>query len=242
VANALAAGRSNTRIARIFTPAVVAQLQAIETDLGGRQELVGTLMLAHLTKDLQYLLGLLGDPLNQSQSLAAICAQGNVLPGDLLTHLQGAIMRRGKLLASRHIGLGMAAVAEDVMRKAAPYEAACTTCLGTGSITPDPTAAVPNPTHHPCGTCNGNGKLLYQPDLDTQRLALEMADLLKKGGGINIAMQQNNLPPAGGGAGGGSLEDFQDVTDKILYGQGSGQPPVVDAEVADPDTTPPTDV
>lgn len=213
------------RIARAYPQTVVVELQRIEQDLGGRAEIVGMLTLAPLSPDLRYILGLLGDPQHDQMTLAEICAAGNVLPGELLKHLTSAALLRGKVLASRKIGDGIAAVAEDVMRRAAPFEDACYTCAGIGTITPEPTTQTPNPSPGPCETCKGAGKLRYQPDLERQRLAIDMAQLLPKSGGINIAQINQAGSQGGPGGGGGSLEILQQVTDKLLYGSGPGIPP-----------------
>lgn len=209
------------RKSALYTLDVVRSLQTIERDLGGRTALVGLLALAPLTPDLRYVLGLLGDPTHQSVSLAEICARGNILPGDLLKHLATAALARGKLLAAQRIGDGIAAVADDIMRRAAPYEAPCNGgCQGTGAITQDPSPAEPNPKPELCEVCRGTGKLVYSPDLERQKLAVEMAQLLPKSGGIQIA--QINTPATSGGAGGtGPLESMQRLTDQLLYGHGA---------------------
>lgn len=214
-----------------FTPGVIAQLADLEQEMGGRNALVGMLVLAPLTPDLKYVLGMLGDPEHQGLSLAAICAKGGILPGDLLKHLASAALLRGKVRASQAIAKGIGAVAEDVMRRAAPYEDACHGCRGVGTITPEPGPAVPNPSPEMCETCLGTGRLMYQPDLERQKIAIEMAQLLPKGGGLNIAMQQN---VASGGMGGnqqGLTERLQAMTDKFLYGTPGG--PVDGEEVPD---------
>jgi hypothetical protein len=224
------------RQAETYTPSVVKELAALEQDLGGRPALLGLLALAPLNKDLRYVLGLLGDPQHDRLTLATICAKGNLLPGDLLKYLGAAALHRGQTLAKQRIGEAIPRVVADVMRKAAPYEEACYHCLGTGSITPDPSAEQPNPSPGPCPTCQGSGTLVYQPDLETQKLAIDMGGLTQKSGGISILNQNLNLPQAGG-AGGGALEQLQTLTDAILYGE---EDPVVDAEVTP--VPPPTDL
>lgn len=222
----------------LFTPTVLQELQAIETDLGGRRAVVGLLVLAPLTQDLQYVLGQLGDPRNDRTALATICARANVLPGKLIELLAGAAMARGKVQASQRIGLGMAAVAEDIMRRAAPYTAPCYQCRGTGTVVDEPTKEHPNPSPGPCGTCQGVGELTYLPDLDRQKLAIEMAQLLPKGGGISIANINAPGSPPADSAGMGTLERLQQATDQILYGSGSRgaeESPAVDGEVTDAD-------
>jgi len=211
------------RKSSFYTPLVVRELASIEADLGGRAELVGMLTLAPLTPDLRYVLGMLGDPTQQRVSLAEVCARGNILPWMLLKHLAEAALLKGKLKATQKIAQGIAAVTEDVMRRAAPYEAPCNGgCQGTGTITPDPTSSAPNPSPEPCEVCRGTGKLVYSPDLERQKLAIDMAQLLPKGG-IQIGLSQTVHTPGSSG-GGGAFEKFQEATDRVLYG--SGEAPI----------------
>lgn len=214
---------------KVYTPLVVQELQGIEDRLGGRAGLVGMLVLAPLTPDLSFVLGMLGDPLNVRLSLAEICARGNILPGDLLKELGAAALLSGQIAAKQKIGEGIAKVAEDLMRKAVPYEAACGECQGTGTFTPEPTPQIPNPSPGPCDVCRGTGKLIYQPSFETQKFVVEMAHLLPKSGGIQIGVQQNN----GQASGGGSLSDkLQLLSDDLLYRDRRPAPPAVDADPA----------
>lgn len=213
---------------------VATQLHALEGDLGGRDAVVGMLALAPLTPDLKYLLGLLGDPQYSSNSLAEICMLANVLPGELMKHLAAAALLAGKVRASQKIGAGIAAVAEDVMRRAAPYEEPCHACQGIGSQTADPTPQTPNPSPAPCGTCQGVGKLRYQPEFERQKLAVDLAQLLPKSSGIQIA--QINQGGGGGASGGvGMLERLQQFTDRVLYADRPTAPPVEEDPALDAD-------
>lgn len=211
-------GRALARQKATFTPLVITQLATLEEDLGGRAELVGLLTLAPLTPDLAYILGLLGDPTHARRSLAEICATGNVLPGMLLQQIEHAAHLRGRVKAAQVVSRTLHTVVEDVMKKAAPYHAPCSQCMGTGSLTPDPTPQLPNPSPGPCDLCRGTGQLLYQPQLRHQELALEMGRVLPKGAGLVINNTANAAARAEGGSmGGGSLEQLQRLTDKILY-------------------------
>lgn len=217
----------------LYTPAVVAALHDLEDRLGGRRALVGMLILAPLGPDLRYVLGLLGDPANDRLALAEICAQGNVLPGGLLEHLAAAAMLAGQIQAAQRIGAGMAAVAADVMRRAAPYEDRCYACNGVGTLPPRPTASDPNPGPEPCTTCNTTGRLVYQPDLERQKLAVELSHLLPKSAGIQIANITTGQKSSSGGE--GAFEKFQAATDKILYGHAT---PRAEEAPVDGDLTP----
>lgn len=222
---------------------VVESLAQVERDLGGRAQVAGMLALAPLTADLRYILGLLGDPRQQGKSLAEVCALGNILPGELLRHLTTAAMVVGKVKVAKTVGDGMAAVAQDVMRRAAPFEEACGACRGTGSITPEPTKAETNPGPGPCETCAGVGRLRYLPDLARQELALELAHLLPKGGGLQI-LNQNIAQASGGHVGGDGLsvlDRLTDLSDQVLYGQakrGAAGDDVVEGETIDTDGEP----
>jgi hypothetical protein len=216
---------------------VVEELDRLEVQLGGRDAIVGMLSLAPLTPDLKYLLGMLGDPVHRGHPLADICAMGGILPGDLLHQLAQAALLKGKVLAGQAVASGIQAVAADVMRRSAPYQDACHQCLGIGTITPEPTRDVPNPSPGPCETCRGTGQLTYKPDLERQKLAIEMAQLLPKSGGIQIA-QINGAGGSGQGirgAGASHAEILQKLTDKLLYDRGPravGSTPLdVEAEV-----------
>lgn len=202
-----------------FTPLVVQELQQMEQAVGGRQELVGLLSLAPLNPDLRYALGVLGDPQHQHKTLATICTEANILPGDLLKHLETAALLKGRVLSAQLIGRGLPAVVQDVMQRAAPFEGTCHTCQGCGKITAEPTPTVPNPIPDPCYACGGTGLLIYPPDIEHQKLALDMGRMLQKGGGLSIVQNNANLPGggSGGGMGGGSLERLHLMTDQILY-------------------------
>jgi hypothetical protein len=233
--------RKATRTRKPAVPLVVESLQQLEADLGGRRAIVGMLALAPLTPDLEDLLGMLGDERRYpNESLATLCAQAHVLPGDLIQMLTSAALLQGKVRAAQKVGQGIAAVAQDVVRRAAPYVEPCYACMvngvSTGTYTPEPTTNTPNPSPVPCETCKGSKELLHQPDLDRQKLALEMAQLLPKGGGLSITNQQLNI--GGSGGGGGTLgfnfiDQIQQLADQGLYGDAPLLPAAIEADVVD---------
>lgn len=228
-------GNALQRNAKVYTPTVIDALSTLEKDLGGRQVIVGFLSLAPLTPDLAYILGILGDPAHGGKSLAECCAHGNILPGQLLTEIEKAAHLRGRVISSQIISSALPAVVRDVMMKAAPYEGTCNgECRGTGSVTPEPTKENPNPSPEPCETCQGTGRLVYQPKLEHQELALEMGRMLPKGQGLTI--NNANIAPAGGGGGGlgGALEKLTQLTDKLLYGDEADRPAYEQTEMRAP--------
>lgn len=228
-----------------FPLKVVQELHTLEQDLGGREELIGMLALAPLTPELRYVLGLLGDPRYEAKPLAEICSMGNILPGELMKHLSSAALLKGKVLVHQIIGRGIQAVADDMVRRAAPYEEPCATCMvdgiATGRVVADPSPSNPNPVPEPCPDCRGSRALKHYPELSRQQAVMELAHLTPKGGGLNIVQATLQAGQQGGGTAGlGTLERLQQMTDRILYGD---QGPI-DGEVLteEPQPAPPEPV
>jgi len=215
------------------------ELERLETEFGGRQHLVQALTFAKQTKDVRYLLGLIADPENNSQSLYAICQMGRVLPGELIQALASGSELRSQLLAKQHIAQRLPTVVKEVMDKAADYEDDCTECMGTGSITADPTDSQPNPGPQPCQTCRGGGKLRFPADKECRDLALEMGGLTSKGGGVQVStnVQVANF---GGGSSYEGYERMQEAMDLVLFGAASDVPST-DVIEAEPTEVPPDD-
>jgi hypothetical protein len=212
--------------------AVEAELAKLEDELGGRHELVGLLVLAPSSPELKYILGQLGDPRNARKTLARICADGNIYPGEVIQHLTAASLLRGRVKAAQHIGNGISAVALDVMTRAAPYFEPCRPCRGTGAITNEPSETVPNPSPSPCTACSGMGSLRREPDLERQKLAVDLAGLLPKSGHLQILNQQLAVT----GTTANTFERIQALTDKILHNSGPIMPPeILDADVTTTD-------
>ena len=101
-----------------------------------------------------------------------------------------------------------------------------------------------------CPTCQGAKALRYLPELRRQELALDLASLLPKAGGLSIT--NNTLAAASGGAigaGAGSMLDkVQQLIDGTLYDGYGGPPPSAEEPVITvgalppmPPAMPPTD-
>lgn len=219
-------------------------LALIEKTLGGREALVAALAHAPKSRDLEFLLGLIGDPLQAKVPLGHLCAQGGVTPGELLAAWKAGEILRGHVLATKQIVAALPAVVQDVLKRAAPYEDTCTGCQGLGQITPEPTKKVPNPEPKTCPACQGQGKLLYEADLERAKMALDLAQLTPKGNGVQVNLNQQAVHlHQGGGSAGGTLEAMMSASDAILYGESENplappaQPPaplppedIIDAE------------
>lgn len=235
---------------RLAVPSTLEEqsLALIERTLGGREALVAALSHAPKSRDLEYLLGLIGDPEMAKVPLGHLCAQGGVTPGELLSAWKSGELLRGHVLATKQIVAGLPKVVEDVLKRAAPYIDTCSACQGVGQVTPEPTKKKPNPEPETCPACNGGGQLEYPADFDRATLVLELAQLTSKGNGvqINLDQRQAHLHTGGGASAGGTLEAMMSASDRILYGDqddnplAPSQPPpdVLDAEVVPPADSP----
>lgn len=201
-------------------PALVAQaLEALEQEIGGRDALVAALSHAPRSKDIQYVLGLVGDPRSKSRPLADLCAQGGITAGELIQAYSAGEIARAQALATAKVGAQLAEVAADTMRMALPREQTCQVCGGTGTFVAEPSKKVPNPNPLPCTACDQSGKITAEGDVEHKKLALEMGRLLQKGGG-GISLNVNQQVGVQVGSAGGALEKLQAATDAILYGEG----------------------
>jgi hypothetical protein len=195
-----------------------AAVDAFTVAIGGRQALLDALVVASGSPDVDRVTNLLVDPRYGGWTLRRICALAGLTVADLFRAYQKALVVRAHLQATRIVTSQLTAVVDDIMRRAQPHEDTCEACDGTGSFTPEPTKKVPNPEPKPCFTCRGKGIVSRKPDLDRQKVALELGQLIQRQGGINIA--QNNLTlPAGTSSptAPGALEQLQQAVHETLY-------------------------
>jgi hypothetical protein len=211
------------------------ELKLLEHELGGRRGLVQALTFAPPTKDTQYLLGLIADPDHRARSLAECLQMGRIAPGQLIDTLAKGTSARARLIAQKHVADRTPTVVAEVMQQAAEHEDDCPECLGAGTVTADPTEDHPNPQPLPCDVCRGYGKLRFPADPTCRELALDMAGMIGKAGGITV-QQTTNVGIVGGGLASG-YERMQEAVDQILYGD-AREP--IDAELVDT-AAPPAD-
>lgn len=204
---------------RITLPAPeAAALSELEKAIGGRAALQRALVQAPPSSGLDFVISAIADPTNDARALHIICAEANVSVGELLEAYKRGVMAKGTVLAIKAVAEGAAPVAEDVMRRAAPYSEACPYCEGVGTHTADPTSDMPNPQPEPCDSCKGDGTLRYLPDLARQKVALELVGLLGGKGGTQINITQANQQMTAAISGDrGALAKLQTATDQLLY-------------------------
>lgn len=186
------------KVLRASSDRAVTKLVAL---LGGRDALVDTLEIGEGRPEINKVLDFLGDPRYERHSLPTLCRLAGVTVAEFFAAFRSAKLVEAQIQATVAIAQQLPAVVDDVMRRAAPHEIACEVCKGTGSI-----GTKPDAPPDPCQACRGTGAIPQLPDLDRQKLALELGDLVKKGGGISLTQNQVTL---GGGVAPGALEALQ---------------------------------
>ena len=197
--------------------------------LGGRGGLLDTLAVASDAPEVEQILSLLIDPRYDKISLRRLCQMAGLTVVDLFAAVKKAMVTRAHLVAYKAIMEAIPPVVEDVMRRAAPYEILCGECGGSTTVEdPDQKGVL-----IPCTVCASRGKLLQHPDLDRQKLALELAQLVQKSAGISL--QQNNLTMAAGSSdgpkAGGTLVELQHAVRELLSG---ARTPLEESEAMEP--------
>ena len=172
--------------------------KAVETFLlgvGGRDQLLDALEIGSARPEIDKVLDFLADERYASMSLRQICNFAGLTVADLMAAYRSATLIKSQIAATAQIAHRIGPVVADVMRRAAPHEVSCRACNGAGTVSKGDDPALP------CLPCRGTGSVVAEPELDRQKLALELAELLKKGGGISITQQQIAVAAAGGDAG-----------------------------------------
>lgn len=196
-------------------------LSVVEHEAGGRQQLVAdTAAIADLLDPkYQKLAQLLADPRNDRKSLARLCNEAKVPVRGFLSLLRDTKLARAQLAASTRIADRLPEVAEDVMVRATTHYVTCSTCGGHKTVLHTALADGELRTELvECGICRGSGQVVAEPSHDVQKTALEIGGLIKKGGGIQIGVQQNAGVRGGSGVVSmGTTVSFREATDKLLF-------------------------
>lgn len=241
---AAAITRPETRLTPEEADLSAAAIETFATAVGGRDALARALIVADAAPEVSRIVDLLIDPRYADFTVRRLCRDAGLTVVELFAAYKKALFVRAHLDAARAITSQLVGVVDDVMKRAQPYPIDCPRCQGVGQVTSEPTKDAPNPSPQVCDTCRGGGKLLQLPDLDRQKLALELGQLVAKSGvSIAFGLQQNLHLPAspGGGRQAGALEALQQAVGEILYPRPGRavEPPVddpVDGTVVGADT------
>jgi hypothetical protein len=211
-----------------------AALVRFERVFGRREAFAEILAVADGEPEVTRVIDLLLDVRYDSFSLRRLCAMTGFTVADFFAAYKKASIVRGHLQAAPIIASKIVGVVDDLMTRAQPHYLTCPSCRGTSTITPEPTKEQPNPQPEPCRSCI-DGKQLVLPDLDRQKLALEVAELIKPKGGM--VFNQANLLNTGGGRSSigapGALEQLQQAASAILFTRPTTVAPVQGEVVED---------
>jgi hypothetical protein len=201
--------------------------QAIEVftkAVGGRDQLAEVLSVAGTSPDVEKIALYLLDPRYAHFSLRRLCTLTGITVADLKTAYRKALIARAHITATQIIASRLPPIVEDVMTRAAPQKVICPKCLGTSAA-----------GQGPCVLCNDTGIIQSEPDLDRQKLALELGQLVEKKGGI--LMQQNTIAAASlASTNSGALEQLHQAVGDLLYSPSRrrASAPVVEGQVGEP--------
>lgn len=188
------------------SPLAVA-IDQLEATLGGRDKLIDALVGLPDAAGLDYVVGLFADPRSDCRKLSELCRAGGVSVGEVLEAVKRGLLLAPTLQAMRTVAEKLPPVVEDVMLRAAPHHIPCGACAGLTTVAG---ATIDSPPV-PCPTCRGLGTTLILPDLDRQKVALDLARLLPKAGPAISTVIDNRRQTAIGG----SLSDLIKATDQV---------------------------
>lgn len=166
-------------------------IEQVVKALGGRGNLLDALSVAADAPEVEKIVQLLVDPRYDQISLRRLCSMAGLTVVDLFAAYKKAMVVKAQLVAYQAITDHLLPVVVDVMKRAAPYKIPCYDCAGSGEMAGEK----PGDPKVICSTCAGQKELLQLPDLDRQKLALELGQLVQKSAGINIQQNQLTVPP-----------------------------------------------
>lgn len=229
--------RSEVDLAHYDAADAARAIDAIETAVGGRAAVVAALTLAPETDDLAYVIRLIADPSQDTRDLSAICRAGGVKIGEIIHALKQGLYARMLIQTTATITSHSPAVVEDIMVRAQQHYIDCPTCRGTLLIYDRSQADPRNAPKIPCDACENpdgipTGKVLVYPDLDRQKVALDLANLLPKKTAPSVVVDNRSV--SFGDASPEGLDRLLAATDDILYRSRRRDRP--STTVSDPDS------
>lgn len=155
-------------------------LQQYEELVGGRQAIIESLQVtSNLDKREQYFLELLCSPARAKDTLINIALDAGLTVAKALDLFRQSSFARAHAMAMGRLAEALPDLAEDVAAKSVDSMVMCPSCLGhKGKNTF-------------CDLCGGRGVVFRESTIDHQKLMLETLGVLKKGGGVNVQVNQN---------------------------------------------------
>lgn len=216
-------------------PVAASAIAVFEKLLGGKTELLqGLLSSPEITPNIRKVLSAMLDPRKADRSLSALCADANVLPGEVFGAFRDATIAKATVQSLVEISQRLPKITVDYLTNAVDHAIVCPSCSGSrkeilrgnggtkkSRKKAELEVAVPVPDKLiDCTRCNGEGTVVKAAEVGHQETVFEIMGLLKKGSGISITQTNQTIAPAqdlGGGLGG--LEQLQQAVSGILFGR-----------------------
>lgn len=156
-------------------------LDALEQELGGRDQVIDKLSHTNLDKKQQFLLDLLQDPKREHDTLTTIVRDAGLAPNEVRGLLMTSSQAVSHAQAMMRLAESLPQVVQDIVSKAVDAKIECPRCFGSGKEA-DNTF---------CLECSGKGLVMRASDLDRQKLILDATGVIKKSPGVQV--NQNNV-------------------------------------------------
>lgn len=208
-------------------------LQTFEDAIGGREAL--HLALSYIKPDpkIEYVIGLIADPRNDTKSLAKICVMGGISIGELLDYYKEAKGIKAQMAAMDAVYSETPKLAQEIVQDGLSKQVACEKCDGDGYTKKNDETIL-------CKKCEGSGKIRKEADFERVKLAADIAGLLPKlkpAPAVQISSTTNNN--TANFLSHSDLKAFREASDRTLYARPSEVLPsdttketeIVDAEV-----------
>lgn len=211
-------------------------LRELEQQVGGRDQLAKILSYLPLDPQEAILVKLMGDPKLTTKSLAAIAARTGFSSGRVWDFFQRGKAAEAFVKSMTLVYDKAPDVAGSVMTEALPRTERCLAPRCDHGKIPgevDPASKTGRRKRSTdCHVCEGRGYVIGRPEVERQRLALELTGLVKKGGGVvvNTNVQQNTVIASPQSI----FAKFLEASDKVLFGKTETQEEVVEAEIVAP--------
>ena len=190
-----------------LSDAAAGALTQLEAAVGGRQALVEVVLHAPTGHGLDGVIALLANPQNDARALSLLCREAGISVGELLEAYKQGRLARAQVRAIDLVAEHLPAVVEDLLLRAQPHTVTCRACGETGT----------EMDGSKCADCDGTGKRLVLPDLDRQKLALDLAQMSPKGKGALVVVNQQAAPSTDASPEGFDL--LLRMADRVLYGR-----------------------
>lgn len=206
-------------------------LSSLERALGGRHSLISSLLQANLGDAENNFMEMLADPRNDAINLAKVAGLAGLSVGRVLQIFKEAKGAEAYVRSINRVYDRLPEIAGDIADRSVPTTTRCVPCRGTG-VVDQTTGAAQVPGADPanlvaCWPCEGLGTVVVHPDLERQKLALQIGGLVKKDGTVimgNVDARVTNNAFIR------STPDWRTATDRLLFpGKAREVAKVVDA-------------